>query len=92
MRSINPLPPPSNKNKKTEKAPAKFELAKLVVSLSVIFYTTIIYSTLIGALMWSLEIEAPVAWRIFLAVLIIQFLRLFDYAVIQVRRVGLEKD
>jgi hypothetical protein len=92
MRSINSFPPPLNKNKKTEKAPARSKLAKSIVSLSVILYTTIIYSILIGALVWSLEIEAPASWRIFLAVLIVQFLRLFDCAVIQVRRVGLEKD
>lgn len=92
MRSINSFPPPLNKNKKTEKAPAKSKLAKSIVSFSVILYTTLIYSTLIGALIWTLEIEAPTSWRIFLAVLLAQFLRLFDYAVIQVRRVGLEKD
>ena len=92
MRRINSFPPPLNKNKKTEKAPAKSKLAKSIVSFSVILYTTLIYSTLIGALIWTLEIEAPASWRIFLAVLLAQFLRLFDYAVIQVRRVGLEKD
>lgn len=92
MRSINPFPPPLNKNEKIEKAPAKSRLAKSIVLLSVILYTTIIYSILIGALVWSLDIEAPAGWRIFLAVLLVQFLRLFDYAVVQVRRVGLEKD